>query len=274
MSDFSFASLIPSAVSAFGNLLQSEGQADTNTKNEEIAQANRDFQERMSNTAYQRATKDMIAAGLSPMLAYSQGGASSPAGSTAVMQNKFGNAAAGARDVASMSPQIENIKATTQRELTQADLNRASVEEVNARTVEQRAETAAREHSSAPAQFGAAPTFRVAQRGAELDKLMQDTGLSAQHVEHLKEDIRSKIVGQKLTRAQVLDTMKSMEKKAAEIFLHEMEMPGARNKAHSDSTFWGENIRPYLKDAGSVANSAASVGSLFRKGRSYIFGGQ
>jgi len=55
------------------------------------AQKNRNFQADMSNTSYQRAMADMRQAGLNPMLAYSQGGASTPTGSMAnpQIQNPF-----------------------------------------------------------------------------------------------------------------------------------------------------------------------------------------
>lgn len=58
----------------------------TNAMNAQQAQQNRDFQEYMSNSAHRRQMKDLKAAGLNPLLAAGQSGASTPSGATAQME--------------------------------------------------------------------------------------------------------------------------------------------------------------------------------------------
>lgn len=68
---------------AMNNMFAGQRQGEQQAFNAQQAAVNRDWQERMSNTAHQRETKDLEAAGLNRILGVSRGGASTPGGSTA-----------------------------------------------------------------------------------------------------------------------------------------------------------------------------------------------
>jgi acyl-CoA thioesterase FadM len=82
----------------------------TNRKQGQLAQDQMDYQGYMSNTSYQRAMEDMRRAGLNPMLAYQQGGASSPQGAMAQLQDPGSAGVQGATSAYQAGMQGEKIQ--------------------------------------------------------------------------------------------------------------------------------------------------------------------
>lgn len=106
--------------SVIGGALSYKGAREANQMSQQIAREQMGFQERMSNTSYQRAVADLEAAGLNPMLAYGQGGASSPAGASSNVQNELAGVSSSAREYSMMNAQIQNMK--EQNKLIQAQV--------------------------------------------------------------------------------------------------------------------------------------------------------
>lgn len=114
--------LIAGAASLAGGWLANRG-------NKQEAEKNREFQERMSNTAVQRSVDDYGAAGLNPALAYDRS-ASSPGGAQAQIGNSMEPAARNAASVVAQKQAMaiaeNDMKVRNELAATQMGANRAA----------------------------------------------------------------------------------------------------------------------------------------------------
>ncbi|AXH74610.1 MAG: DNA pilot protein [Microviridae sp.] len=208
LDDLAFAGIASGALqggsSLLGGIFGASGAQSTNAQqmafNAQQAQQNRDWQEHMSNTAYQRAMADMRAAGLNPILAANLGGATTPGGSSASITGSanpgaaMGAGVAGAGSAAATAAMTKATLTQANKDQSQVDLNKSTTDYTKSNTdlnaklqTKTEADTATSAANADAARAAAARDLSAAGNNAVTNEILRHNVSSAKSEADLKQ---------------------------------------------------------------------------------------
>jgi hypothetical protein len=119
-----WGAIIGAGASILGSGMEYAGQQSANQANVDIMREQMAWQERMSSTAHQREVKDLVSAGLNPILSAKYQGASTPSTALATEKNPWEGSRATSIAIGKAVAEIKMLKASAKLASQQTQTNR------------------------------------------------------------------------------------------------------------------------------------------------------